>query len=247
MRKAERAMVQVLWTDLGTLGYRKAWQMQQDLMAGLIAGKPAESPATGYLLLVEHPHVYTLGRNGNRSNMLASAAQLQAGQAELVEVDRGGDITYHGPGQLVVYPVVRLSDLGVGIREYVHRLEEVVVRTAADCGVSCGRMEKAAGVWVDANTRKARKVCAIGIRCSHAVAMHGFALNVSADLTRFNAINPCGFTDRGVTSLEKETGQKIDIEEVKRLVRRHFSDVFGVTLVKLMGITQLGVSPATCT
>ncbi|MDR1341665.1 MAG: lipoyl(octanoyl) transferase LipB [Prevotellaceae bacterium] len=223
-------MLTVLWTDMGVLSYRKAWQLQQALMDRLKSADPAEGSVSGYLLLVEHPHVYTLGRNGNRSNMLASAAQLKARQAELVEVDRGGDITYHGPGQLVVYPIVRLGDLGIGVREYVHRLEEVVVRTVGAYGVAGGRMEKAAGVWLDAATPAARKICAIGIRCSHGVTMHGFALNVSADLTCFGDINPCGFADRGVTSLEKETGRKVDMEGVKMLVRQRFSDVFGVAL-----------------
>ncbi|MDR1022832.1 MAG: lipoyl(octanoyl) transferase LipB [Prevotellaceae bacterium] len=220
----------VKWTDVGTLGYREAWQLQQTLMGKLKAEAPTEDSVSGYLLLVEHPHVYTLGRNGNRSNMLASAAQLKARQAELVEVDRGGDITYHGPGQLVVYPILRLGDLGTGVREYVRRLEEVVVRTVGAYGVAGGRMEKAAGVWLDAATPAARKICAIGIRCSRGVTMHGFALNVSTDLTCFGDINPCGFADRGVTSLEKETGRKVDMEGVKTLIRQHFSDVFGVTL-----------------
>jgi lipoyl(octanoyl) transferase len=229
-------MAKVLWADMGILSYRKAWQLQQALMDKLreekSAEKSTEASASGYLLLVEHPHVYTLGRNGNRSNMLASAAQLKARQAELVEVDRGGDITYHGPGQLVVYPIVRMDDLGVGVREYVHRLEEVVVRTVGAYGVTAGRMEKAAGVWLGVGTPAARKICAIGIRCSHAITMHGFALNVNPDLTCFGDINPCGFADKGVTSLEKETGQKVAMEGVKKFVLQRFSDVFGVTLVE---------------
>jgi lipoyl(octanoyl) transferase len=223
-------MVKVGWIDLRAMGYREAWQLQESLLEKLREESPAEQAQAGYLLLVEHPHVYTLGRNGKPENMLASAAQLQARQAELIEVNRGGDITYHGPGQLVAYPVVRLGDLGIGIREYVRQLEEVVIRTLGAYGVAGERMEKAAGVWLDVGTPAARKICAIGVRCSCSVTMHGFALNVSADLTYFGCINPCGFTDKGVTSLEKETGKKVDMDGVKKLILQSFSAVFGVEL-----------------
>jgi lipoyl(octanoyl) transferase len=219
---------------MGVVDYRKAWQLQEALLDSLKTDslKTEEDPAheVGYLLLVEHPHVYTLGRNGQLNNMLASAAQLQERGAELIRVNRGGDVTYHGPGQLVAYPIVRLDRLGIGVKEYVHRLEEVVIRTAGAYGLAGERMEKATGVWLATGTPAARKVCAVGVRCSHAVTMHGFALNVSTDMAYFSYINPCGFADKGVTSLEKETGQKVSMDSVKALVLRHFAAVFAVEL-----------------
>ncbi|MDR2814085.1 MAG: lipoyl(octanoyl) transferase LipB, partial [Prevotellaceae bacterium] len=204
MKEKDEYPATVAWTDMGVVDYREAWQVQENLLNSLKEEKP-EGKA-GYLLLVEHPHVYTLGRNGKPGNMLANAAQLQAHHAELVRVNRGGDITYHGPGQLVAYPIVRLDRLGVGVREYVHRLEEVVIRTVGAYGLAGERMDKATGVWLATGTPNAGKICAVGVRCSHAITMHGFALNVSTDLTYFTFINPCGFADKGVTSLEKETG-----------------------------------------
>jgi lipoyl(octanoyl) transferase len=223
----------VAWTDLGVADYREAWRLQEALLDSLKEENPAGASEAGYLLLVEHPHVYTLGRNGKPDNMLANAAQLQERRAELIEVNRGGDITYHGPGQLVAYPIVKLDRLGIGVREYVHRLEEVVIRAVGACGVAGERMEKASGVWLEPRTPAARKVCAVGVRCSRAITMHGFALNVSTDLSYFGCINPCGFADKGVTSLEKEAGRPVSMDEVKPLVLRHFAAVFGVELTAL--------------
>jgi lipoyl(octanoyl) transferase len=228
--KGKEHPAKVAWTDLGAADYREAWQVQEALMDSLTKSSPSGGDEAGYLLLAEHPHVYTLGRNGKPGNMLASAAQLQERRAELIKVNRGGDITYHGPGQLVAYPIVRLDRLGIGVREYVRRLEEVVIRAVSAYGLKGERMEKAAGVWLEAGAPAARKICAVGVRCSRAATMHGFALNVSTDLTYFGCINPCGFADKGVTSLEKETGGKIGMDSVKQLVLRHFADVFAVEL-----------------
>jgi lipoic acid synthetase len=207
------------------LAYREAWQQQQALLEQLKREKQAGAAAAHHLLLVEHPHVYTLGRNGSAANLLAAASGVQA---ELIRVDRGGDITYHGPGQLVAYPIFCLDALGIGIKDYVHRLEEVVMRVVARYGLQGQRMDGATGVWIDAGTPAARKICAIGIRCSQSVTMHGFALNVNTDLSYFNLINPCGFADRGVTSIAKETGKEAPLEEVKALVVRHIEEVFGL-------------------
>jgi lipoyl(octanoyl) transferase len=230
MKEKSECPAKVAWTDMGVVDYREAWRVQEALLDSLKEENPARASEAGYLLLVEHPHVYTLGRNGKPDNMLANAAQLQERHAELIRVNRGGDITYHGPGQLVAYPIVKLNRLGIGVREYVHRLEEVVIRTVGDCGITGERMEKASGVWLEPRTSAARKICAVGVRCSHAITMHGFALNVNTDMTCFSYINPCGFADKGVTSLEKETGAKVSMDSVKQLVLRHFAAVFGVAL-----------------
>jgi len=213
-------MKQTLYTDLGTLDYQTVWAMQEKLMIEVQSG------SMNQLLMVEHPHVYTLGRNGNPANMLYKPAD-----AELIKVNRGGDITYHGPGQLVVYTIVRIRDYGVEIREFVHGLEEVVIRTVGEYGISGDRLPKATGVWLDPQTPFARKICAIGLRCSQGVTMHGFALNVNTNLLYFNNINPCGFTDKGVTSIEKEQGEKADMNDVKKYVIQYFKEVFGMVFV----------------
>jgi lipoyl(octanoyl) transferase len=223
----------VAWTDMGVVDYREAWQRQEALLDSLKKEDPTESSSAGYLLLVEHPHVYTLGRNGKPDNMLASAAQLRERGAELIRVNRGGDITYHGPEQLVAYPIVRLDRLGIGVKEYVHRLEEVVIRAVGAYGLAGERMERATGVWLATGTPSARKICAVGVRCSHAITMHGFALNVNTDMSCFDLINPCGLADKGVTSLERETGKKVSMDEVKQLVVRHFAEVFEVEMKPL--------------
>jgi lipoyl(octanoyl) transferase len=208
------------YMDLGMQDYLTVWHKQEELMSKVQTG---DSPHV--LLTVEHPHVYTLGRNGNPANMLHLPAE-----AELVKVNRGGDITYHGPGQLVAYTIFRLNDLGFDIREFVYGLEEVVINTIGTYGVSGFHVPKATGVWLEPDTKSARKICAIGLRCSKATTMHGFALNINTDLTYFNNINPCGFTDKGVTSLAVETGKKTDFEAVKKLVVQNFASVFGTQI-----------------
>ncbi|MDR0713993.1 MAG: lipoyl(octanoyl) transferase LipB [Bacteroidales bacterium] len=217
--------------DLGLVGYREAWRQQENLLEKLAAEKQAGVCGPHYLLMTEHPHVYTIGKNGNQANMLADSIRLKSTGAELIRVDRGGDITYHGPGQLVVYPVFRLDLLGTGIKEYIRKLEEIVIRTVGEYGVEGSRMDGAAGVWIDVHSPKARKICAIGVRCSRSVTMHGFALNVGTDLKYFSYIHPCGFTDKGVTSLNTETGKITDMNEVKLSIRRHFEEIFGIRFI----------------
>ncbi|MDR1667791.1 MAG: lipoyl(octanoyl) transferase LipB [Bacteroidales bacterium] len=224
-------MQKVAYSDWGTARYREVWQQQEKLMEKLVCERQAGICGHHHLLVTEHPHVYTIGKNGNQANMMADSVRLQEEGAELIRVDRGGDITYHGPGQLVVYPVFRLDLLDTGIREYIRKLEEVVIRTVGEYGVKGSRMERAAGVWIDAHSPKMRKIGAIGVRCSRSVTMHGFALNVSTDLNYFGYIHPCGFTDRGVTSLEKETGEKPDMDGVKLKVKRHFEEIFEIQFV----------------
>jgi lipoyl(octanoyl) transferase len=214
--------------DLGRKAYTETWALQQELLEKIRAGKKNGKRERNCLLFVEHPHVYTLGKSGDEANMLAGMLQLQAKQAEFIKVDRGGDITYHGPGQLVVYPVIDLEDFGLGVKEYVDRLEEVVIRALEPFGLIGERLEGAAGVWMAPGTPNARKICAIGVKCAGYVTMHGFALNVSTDLDYFTYINPCGFTDKGVTSIEKETGRKVGLATVKGSVLHQFRICFGM-------------------
>lgn len=214
--------------DLGRKGYREVWQQQEELLAKTQTEKLQGTGTHNYLLFVEHPHVYTLGRSGDEANMLMNAIQLQACRADFIKVDRGGDITYHGPGQLVGYPVIDMENFGLGVKEYVNNLEEVIIRSIADFGIVGKRMEGATGVWIEPETPRARKICAIGVRCSRFVTMHGFALNANTDLKYFHFINPCGFIDKGVTSIEKEVGRQIEMEQVKEVVRKYFIEIFGM-------------------
>jgi len=212
----------IIFEDLGLSEYKKTWQYQEMLMQRVIVQKMAKKTnptleSDNYLLFVEHPHVYTLGKSGDEQNLLLNYIQLQAHDATFFHTDRGGDITYHGPGQLVGYPIFDLENFGIGLRRYIFLMEEAIIKTIAEYGLTGGRDEKATGVWLDAGTPRARKICAIGVKSSRFVTMHGFALNVNTDLTYFQHINPCGFTDKGVTSIEKELGEKQDFEVIKKM------------------------------
>ena len=221
--------------DLGTMDYKDCWDLQQSLFDAQIARKGAgpmpdaktgEGPDNaGTILLVEHPPVYTLGKSGHAENLLVAREALEAMGAQFFHIDRGGDITFHGPGQLVCYPILDLERIGMGLREYIDALEEAVIRTVAEYGIAAGRIAGASGVWIDPEGRRPRKICAIGVRSSRFITMHGFALNVSTDLEWFTRINPCGFTDRGVTSIASETGLHPPMQEVKRAVIEVLSSV----------------------
>ena len=227
------------------MSYAPAWDLRRELQAELIDAKRSKTSGddapSHKLLLVEHPHVFTLGKNGSDTHLLASAELLKNRGAEYVEVDRGGDITYHGPGQLVAYPILDLDRItytdgrkGTDIHKYLRELEEAVIGVAAEYGIISDRVEGRTGVWVDADERgPERKICAMGIRCSRWVTMHGIALNVSTDLSYFNMIVPCGIADRGVTSIEQETGRSVDLETVSNQFLRHFAERFGVHPVEL--------------
>jgi len=215
--------------------------MQEQIFKRLIDNKLNESqgssrvvnPVPGTLIFVEHPHVYTLGQNGSEDNLLIDHIQLQTRDAKFYRTNRGGDITYHGPGQIVGYPIFDLEVIGISLKEYIHRLEEAIIMTVSHFGIPASRLDGATGVWLDADKKgKSRKICAIGVRASRYVTMHGFAFNVNTDLTYFNYINPCGFTDKGVTSLQKELGANQDFEDVKLLVRNNLQKVFGLTWIK---------------
>lgn len=214
--------------DLGRKSYREVWKQQEELLETVKEQKKQKERTSNYLLFVEHNPVYTLGRSGNDGNMLMNAIQLKAKHAEFIKVDRGGDITYHGPGQLVVYPVIDMENFSLGVKDYVNDLEEVVIKSLAAYGIAGQRLPGATGVWLEADTKAARKICAIGVRCSQYVTMHGFALNVNTDLNYFSYIHPCGFIDKGVTSIAKELGREIDMQEVKEYVKNCFAEIFGM-------------------
>ena len=203
-------------TDWKTIEYTYAWELQTSIFEEVINAKLNGLPYVNQIIMCEHPHVYTLGRSGKDDNMLLNEEQLKEIDATLFHIDRGGDITYHGPGQLVCYPILNLEDYSLGLKEYVHMLEEAVIRVCELYGIKAGRLEKATGVWIDRDTSRARKICAIGVRCSRYVSMHGLAFNVNTDMRYFSYINPCGFIDKGVTSLSQELGYIVPIEEVKQ-------------------------------
>lgn len=202
-------------TDWNIIPYADAWTRQTEWFDTLVRAKQAGEEYENHIILCEHPHVYTLGRSGKEGNMLLSEEQLQKIGATLYHIDRGGDITYHGPGQLVCYPILNLEEFSLGLKEYVHLLEEAVIRVCASYGIIAGRLEKATGVWLEGDTPRARKICAIGVRSSHFVTMHGLALNVNTDLRYFSYIHPCGFIDKGVTSLQQELKREVSLSEVK--------------------------------
>ncbi|MDE6139402.1 MAG: lipoyl(octanoyl) transferase LipB [Alistipes sp.] len=207
----------VEFRDLGTMAYGECWALQRSLFEALCAAKLSHTQPddeAGTLLIVEHPAVYTLGKSGNPANMLLSEEHLHAMGAELYRIDRGGDITFHGPGQLVCYPIIDLDRVGLGIRHYIGALEQTVIDLAAEMGIEAHRSEGASGVWIGQG-RTLRKLCALGVKASHSVTMHGLALNVATDLRWFDAINPCGFADRGTTSLSRELGCEVTINAVK--------------------------------
>ena len=225
--------------DLGLMPYQQAWDYQEKLLNEIIACKleiqkqPVNNQQTtnNYLLFVEHPHVFTLGKSGSEENLLANFIQLQAKNAEFIHTNRGGDITYHGPGQVVGYPVLNLDYFAKGIRDYIEKLEEAVILTLQHYGIQSERLNGATGVWLDTQTpAKTRKICAMGVRVSRGVSMHGFALNVNTDLSYFNLINPCGFTDKKVTSLQQELGMEMDIHQVKLVLKEKLAAVFNMDL-----------------
>lgn len=206
--------------------YEEAWELQTRLFDALIDAKQHHLPYTNRLLFCQHPPVYTLGKHGKEANMLLSGYQLKQMGAELFHIDRGGDITFHGPGQWVCYPILNLEDFHLGVKAYVHLLEEAVIRLCAGYGIACERKRGATGVWISTGRPDERKICAIGIRCSHYVTMHGLALNVNTDLRYFDCIHPCGFVGKGVTSIARETGHEVSMEEVRVRLEKLFFELF---------------------
>jgi lipoyl(octanoyl) transferase len=243
MMKNKRVILQ----DWGLTDYKVAWERQEQLFgetvklkteirnsqALVVAGdEPAEEiPTPNYLVFCEHPHVYTLGKSGKAEHLLLDEAGLKEKNAVYYPINRGGDITYHGPGQLVSYPILDLDNFFTDIHLYLRTLEEAVILTLADYGLSAGRYPGYTGVWFDGDNDKARKICAMGVRCSRWVTMHGLALNVNADLDYFKNIVPCGIDDKAVTSMQQELGREVNLKDVQKILTQHISVLFGMEIV----------------
>ena len=227
-----RTNMWVEYRDLGRMPYRECWEYQQQLFDGMLSRKGAGDELAGFVLFVEHPAVYTLGKSGREENLLIDEKRLKDLGAEFYHIDRGGDITFHGEGQLVCYPILDLERIGIGLRGYIDALEGAVIDAVAEYGIRAGRIAGASGVWLTEENRPPRKICAIGVRSSRFITMHGFALNVATDLRYFSYINPCGFSDRGATSIERETGRKVSMDEVKKIVLNRLSEKLNVKIYK---------------
>ncbi|MEO9482856.1 MAG: lipoyl(octanoyl) transferase LipB [Ekhidna sp.] len=230
---------QTQFIHLGLKDYQEAWDYQELLFKETVEQKIANRKADdgrqvatkNYLIFCEHPHVYTLGKSGDKNHLLANASLLKKKQATFYKINRGGDITYHGPGQIVGYPILDLDHFFTDIHKYLRFLEEAVIQTLKEYGIVSGRIKGLTGVWLDwEDEKKARKICALGVKSSRWVTMHGFAFNVNTNLEYFNYIVPCGIQDKAVTSLEKELGQKTDIKEVEEKLKKHLSALFEMDL-----------------
>ena len=219
-------MSEIQFVDWGLIEYNEAWSKQEALFSKSVERKSEGLATDNFLVFCEHPHVYTLGKSGDEQNMLLNYIQLQAKHAGFVQTNRGGDITYHGPGQVVGYPIFDLANFNLGLKQYIHYIEEAIIHTLSLYNIQSARLDGATGVWIDVGLATCRKICAIGVRSSRFVTMHGFALNVNTQLEYFNYINPCGFIDKGVTSMEKELGQKVDIERLKSDLKCSIEDKF---------------------
>jgi len=230
-------MQKVKLLDLGLKDYKETWSYQEDLFKEVVDIKinnrknNLSIKTPNYFLFVEHPHVYTLGKNGDLSNLLLNEEQLKVKGATFYKINRGGDITYHGPGQIVGYPILDLENFFTDIHKYLRFLEEVIIKTLSDYGVKSERSEGETGVWLDVGTPFARKICALGVRASRWVTMHGFALNVNTNLGYFDNIIPCGIKGKAVTSLELELNRKVSLEEVKAKILKHFIELFKVKFI----------------
>ncbi|MGV3559736.1 lipoyl(octanoyl) transferase LipB [Larkinella arboricola] len=244
---------QVQVQDLGLIDYQLSWDYQERLLAEIVAAKianrnlPVDSQTLtpNYVLFCQHPHVYTLGKSGKEDHLLANDAFLQTLGATYYKINRGGDITYHGPGQLVGYPILDLDNFFTDIHRYMRLLEETIIRTLADYGLDAGRIEGLTGVWLDYQTDEKqsngpRKICAMGVKASRWVTMHGFALNVNTDLSYFNHIVPCGISDKAVTSMQAELGRDVSVTEVAERVTHHLADLFEMELTSVpAGVSRL--------
>lgn len=230
---------QVYYRDLGRMRYQEAWDLQEELLQENVRIKthnrkfpdePAQ-PTVNHLLFCDHPHVYTLGKSGSLDNLLLSEAEMQERKIDFFKINRGGDITYHGPGQIVGYPIFDLEVFKPDIHYYLRNLEEACIRTIAEYGLQGGRIEGQTGTWLDIDTDYPRKIMAIGVRCSRWVTMHGFAFNVNSDLDFFGRIVPCGIDDKAVTSMQQELGREVDMAEVEQKLLANLANVFDFDLV----------------
>lgn len=230
----------IQFEHLGLVDYKEAWDYQDKLFTATLdlkvqnrkAEAGAEVKTPNYLLFCQHPHVYTLGKSGHEDHLLLNQEGLQAKGATYYKINRGGDITYHGPGQIVGYPILDLENYFTDIHKYLRFLEEAIILTLADYGIVAGRIERLTGVWIDhVEQHNPRKICAMGVKCSRWVTMHGFAFNINTDLDYFNNIVPCGISDKAVTSLAKELGREVPLAEVEEKLLKHLSSLFGATII----------------
>lgn len=227
---SERPKVE--WQDLSLIDYQKAWDFQEELFQETIRRKmeartsQVSAKTKNFLLFCEHPHVYTLGKSGSQENLLLDKSGLESVDASFYRINRGGDITYHGPGQLVMYPIFDLEHFFTDIHKYMRFLEEAVIQTLSEFDIKAGREPGLTGVWIDAKGKNPRKICAMGVKSSRWVTMHGIGFNVNTDLNYFSQIIPCGISDKSVTSMKTELGHEISMEEVKRILRQKMAEVF---------------------
>jgi len=232
-------MNEIQYIDLGNIEYGTAWDLQESYMKKGLDIKAArfqqedagQASISHYLFLCQHPHVYTLGKSGFMENLLINDERMKALNVGFYKTNRGGDITYHGPGQMVAYPVLDLEQYFTDLGRYMRSLEESIILTLKEYGIESGRLPGSTGVWLDADNEKARKICAMGVRSSRWITMHGLALNVNTDLQFFNNIVPCGIVDKGVTSMEKELGHKVNEDEVRGIFIEKFAEVFESAIV----------------
>ena len=232
-------MVKTNFINWGLIDYQEAWDKQEAILKQKVDTKLAErelpieakSVLSNELIFCQHHHVYTLGKSGSLDNLLLNEEDLHKAEATFYKINRGGDITYHGPGQLVAYPIFDLEQFFTDIHKYLRFLEEAVINTIAHYGIKGGRYEGYTGVWIDADKASARKICAMGVRCSRWVTMHGLALNVNTNLAYFKNIVPCGIDDKDVTSMERELGKSVDIAAVKTILKNHIAQLFGMQMV----------------
>lgn len=227
----------VFFKDLGLIDYKKCWDYQEGIflktlqVKSLNRKKNSNIPTKNFMIFCEHPHVYTIGKNGNKTNLLINNGLLKSKGVDFYETNRGGDITYHGPGQLVAYPIFDLDNFFSDIHKYLRLLEEVVILTLKDYGIKGERSKGETGVWLDVGSKNARKICAFGVKSSRWVTMHGLALNINTDLSFFNYIVPCGISDKGVTSINKEINSSVCMNELKNKLKSHFRSVFDINFI----------------
>ncbi len=239
MSQVSNLKSQIKFLDLGLIDYKECWDLQERIFNETVSDKLAlrdglsQKIPEHHLIFCEHPHVITLGKSGKMENLVANNEMLKQKGVSFYKINRGGDITYHGPGQIIGYPILDLDQFFTDIHKFMRFLEETMIRMLAEYGIEAGRIKGATGVWLDPeNPFKARKICAFGIRCSRWVTMHGWALNVNSDLDFFELIVPCGISDKKVTSMQKELGRKLDMEEVKGKLKKHFAELFEAELVQ---------------
>jgi len=221
-------MKKTIYRDLGSISYKEAWDYQEILFNELLQAKREGLVSDNYLLFCEHPPVFTLGKSGAESNLLMSQEFLQKHKIEYFKSNRGGDITFHGPGQIVAYPILDLEQFNMGVKQYINALEEVVIKTLQDYGIESERLEGSTGVWLDTKGKNPRKICAIGVKASRYVSMHGLAFNINTNMEYYSYINPCGITDKTVTSLQNELGATVNLEEVRTKLKTYFISIFGM-------------------